>query len=178
MDDLDQFLSQWRQEIHGDNHHHHQQQQQQQPNIAPREDRNIGGGYAPYAPQGYTPHEEELLYEPLDEFPVPKRARYGNEDNKPSLKVNSPLFSINVNVAEVPEVDLSRRETEQHTSHSGDSTEVGHKGVPLSGEGGSTEERRGNDAKDKDGGEDKSFVDTLIEDLVSWCDVSCVSWHW
>ena len=176
MDDLDLFLSQWREEIHGDSRQQQQaqqqQQQQQQPNLAPRADLNIDGGHAPYVPQGYTPHEEELLYEPLDEFPLPKRARHGNEDNKPPHKVSTPLFSINVNVAEVPEVDLSRQETEQRTPHTGDTTVVAHKGVLTSGEEGySPEEREGNGAKDKDGSEDQSFVDTLIKDLVGLCDV-------
>lgn len=173
--ELDQFRRQWRQEIRGDNYHHHHQQQQaqrQQQNVEPRADRHIGGVYAPNAPQGYTPHEEELLYEPLDEFPVPKRTRYGNEDNKPSYKANTPLFSINVNVAEAPEVDLSRTETEQHMFHSADATEVGHKGASIVGEEGSAEGRRDKEMKGIDGGEDQSFVDTLIKDLVSLCNVS------
>ena len=175
--DLDQFLRQWRREIHGDIHRHHRQPRQQQQNVEPREDLHVGGGYAPNAHLGYTPREEELLYEPLDEFPVPKRTRYENEGNDSSHKANNPLFSINVNVAEAPEVDLGRTDTKQHTFLSGGAAEVGHEGASRGGEEGSAEKGRDNDLKGDDETEDQSFVDTLIKDLVSLWDVSvgCLS---
>ena len=169
--ELDQFLRQWRREIHGDIHRHHRQPRQQQ-NVEPREDLHVGGGYAPNAPQGYTPREEEILYEPLDEFPVPKRTRYGNEGTGSSHKTNTPLFSINVNVAEAPEVDLGRTDTKQHTFLSGGAADVGHEGASRGGEEGSAEKGRDNDLKGDDETEVQSFVDTLIKDLVSLWDVS------
>ena len=168
--ELNQFLRQWRQEIHGDIRHHHHHQQQQ--NVEIRDGHHIGGEHAPNEPQGYTPREEELLDEPLDEFPFPKRTRYGNEDNKPSHKMNAPLFSINVNVADTPEVDLGRTEAKQHLFPSGGAAGVGHEGASKGGEEASAEDKRDKEMKGDEEAADQSFVDTLIKDLVSLCGVS------